>query len=151
MNKRAYEKYLKACEQIRTENEALLSEFQEWLLNQGLSSKVVKKHIDNIDFYLNEYLLYEDAVKAAEGAGRIDMYLSYWFIKKASWASPSLIRSSAASLKKFYTFMREKGLIGEEALKDVKDTIKENMSDWVATVDRYDDASITDPNDIWGF
>jgi hypothetical protein len=42
------------------------------------------------------------------------MFLGYWFIKKAMWAKQSAIKSNAASLKKFYTFMHEKGLgIGE--------------------------------------
>jgi hypothetical protein len=151
MKKRTYEEYEIACEKIRSENSKLLSDFEEWLFKRRLSLAVVKKHVDNIDFYVNEYLLYEDAVKASEGAGRIDMYLSYWFIKKAAWASPYSIRSNAASLKKFYAFMQEKGLITKEALKEVNETIKENMSDWIATVDRYDDPSITDPKDIWGF
>ena len=146
----SYEEYEKACEQIRGENSKLLAGFEAWLSKIGLSAKVIKGHISNIDFYLNEYLLSEQPTTASEGADQIDMFLGYWFIKKAAWASPSSIKSNAASLKKFYAYMHERGLISKDALQSVHETIKENMSNWLATLERYDDPSITDPEDIWG-
>ncbi len=33
-----------------------------------------------------------------------ELFLGYWFIKKAMWSSPVQIKSNAASLKKFFTF-----------------------------------------------
>lgn len=65
------------------------------------------------------------------------------------WASQASIRSNAASLKKFYSFMQEKGLIDNEALQDVRETIKYNMPDWLAKLRRFDDLSV-DSEDIWG-
>ena len=56
-----------------------------------------------------------------------------------------------ASLKKFYTFMHEQGLIDADDLQNIKDTIKEEMSDWLATLDCYYDPDITDPMQTWGF
>lgn len=74
------------------------------------------------------------------------MFLGYWFIKKAMWASQSSIKGNAASLRKFYTFMYEKGLIDKDALADLKETIKEGLPEWLATLERYDDPSI---EDVW--
>ena len=73
------------------------------------------------------------------------MFLGYWFIKKAMWASPASIKSNATSLKKFYTFMEEKKLIAIEDLNNLKRTIKEHMPEWLESLERYDDPSI----DIW--
>jgi hypothetical protein len=67
------------------------------------------------------------------------------------WASEASIRSNAASLKKFYTFMHEKGLISGRALRGVRDAVRENLPDWIATLKRFDDPELTDPEDIWGF
>jgi hypothetical protein len=78
------------------------------------------------------------------------MFLGYWFIRKAMWASPSAIRENAASLKMFYTFMHEQGHIDADDLQDLKETIKEEMPEWVGTVERYDDPDITDPEEVWG-
>ena len=35
-------------------------------------------------------------------------------------------------------------------LAGIPDMIKEEMSEWVGTVERYDDPDITDPKEIWG-
>jgi site-specific recombinase XerD len=141
-----YEKYEKDCKRIREANELLLSEFDAWLKSSGLSESTINNHGSNIDFYINEYLLYEDATEAKDGVTGVGMFLGYWFIRKAMWASPSSIRGNAASLKKFYTFLHEKGLIDKDDLNGLKQTIKEDMSEWLATLERYDDSSI---EDIW--
>lgn len=145
-----YQKYEKACKKIREENDELLTEFGKWLAKKNLGEKTIQQHRSNIDFYINEFLLYEDAVKAAEGASHIGMFLGYWFIKKASWSSAPAIRSNAASLKKFYQFMLERGLVSKDAVAEMYEIIKEEMDEWIATVRRYDDESITDPNEIGG-
>jgi len=145
-----YEKYEKACKRIRKANDKLLDEFEKYLLNKGLKLKTADNHVSNIDFYINEFLLYEDAVKAKDGMHDIGMFLSYWFIKKAMWSSPAQIKSNAASLKKFYTFMNEKGMVKKEALDDLKARIKEEMPEWIATMKRYDDPTITNMAEVWG-
>lgn len=141
-----YEKYENECKTIREANKLLLRDFEAWLKSSGLSKKVTESHLLNIDFYVNEYLLYEEATEAKEGVDAVDMFLGYWFIKKSMWASQASIKGNAASLKKFYAFMHEKGLIDTDDLADVKDTIKEGMPEWLATLKRYDDPSV---DDVW--
>ena len=104
-----YEKYENDCRQIKKENEKLISDFEKWLSDKNLSSRTIEKHTSNLDFYLNEFLLYEDAVEAKDGADEIGMFLGYWFIKKAMWANKTTIKENAASLNKFYQFMYEQG------------------------------------------
>lgn len=146
-----YERYEAKCAKIRKKNEKLLDQFASWLEKSKLKEKTINRHIGNIDFYINEYLLYEDAIEAKEGVYGVSMFLGYWFIKKAMWASSAQIKGNAASLKKFYTFMLEKGMIDKEDLDDLKETIKEEMPEWLATLQRYDDPSITDMEDVWRF
>jgi hypothetical protein len=98
---------------------------------------------------MNEYLLYEDATEAKDGMDSVSMFLGYWFIKKAMWASQSSIKSNAASLKKFYAFLADKGVVDKEDLDELKQTIKEEMPEWLATLRRYDDLSIEDMEDVW--
>ena len=136
-----YEKYEEDCKRIREANERLLHEFDAWLKSSGLSEATINNHSSNIDFYINEYLLYEDATEAKDGVNGVGMFLGYWFIRKAMWASPSSIKSNAASLKKFYAFLQEKGLIGKEDLNDLEKEIKADMPKWLATIARYDDPS----------
>ncbi|WPD23827.1 MAG: hypothetical protein SD837_04530 [Candidatus Electrothrix scaldis] len=141
-----YEKYERDCKKIQKVNEKLLDEFEARLKAAGLSKKTINNHLGNLDFYLNNFLLYEDAIEAAEGVGKVNMFLGYWFIKKAMWASQSSIKGNATSLKKFYTFMHEKGLISKNDLAGLKQRIKENMPEWLETLERYDDPSV---EDVW--
>jgi site-specific recombinase XerD len=141
-----YEKYEEDCKKIRKANEHLLTNYEVWLKSSGLSEKTISNHLSNIDFYINEYLLYEDATEAKDGVDAVSMFLGYWFIKKTMWASQSSIKGNATSLKKFYTFMHEKSLIDIEDLIDLKQTINEDMPEWLATLSRYDDPSI---EDVW--
>jgi len=54
-------------------------------------------------------------------------------------------------LKKFYKFMLDTKQISAEDFNDLKTTIKEEMPEWIATVKRYDDPSIDDMEEVWGF
>ncbi|MFH1153226.1 MAG: recombinase [Pseudomonadota bacterium] len=145
-----YERYEADCKKIRKYNKKLLQDFEVWLEASKLKETTIRRHVENIDFYINDFLLYEDAIKAKDGASEIGMFLGYWFIKKAMWASPAYIKSNAGSLKKFYTFLVDIKQIEKQELDDLKTRIKEDMPEWIATMNRYDDPSITDMEDVWG-
>ena len=140
-----YAQYEKACEVIRAENKVLLAGFAEWLGEKGLSAKTIDKHVLNCGIYINSFLLYSEAVPAKDGAREIGMFLGYWLIKKALWAHKNTIRSCAASLKKFYKFMHEKGMVDEQTVEYLKEDIREFMPEWLETMDRWDDPENDDP------
>jgi len=148
-----YEAYEQECQIIRATNNLLLEDFEKWLKDSGLGQKTVRKHCENIDFYINHYLLYSDAVTPEEGmdSGYVSMFLGYWFIRKALWASATSVKNNAVSLKKFGKFLSEQNKITEEDLDSISQTIHEEMPEWLATLARYDDPSIEDSEDIWGF
>ncbi len=62
------------------------------------------------------------------------------------WANPSAIKNNASSLQKFYAFMLESGKIEKDDYQELKDTIKQEMPEWIATMQRYDDPDI---EDVW--
>lgn len=146
-----YEIYERKCKKIKKDNKKLLDDFGLWLRQKDLTEKTINKHWGNIDFYINDFLLEEDAVEAQDGVYEVGMFLGDWFIRKAMWASVASIKENAASLTKFYTFMFEKELVEQEMLDDLNDTIKEGLPEWTATLERYDDDSIEDIDDVWGF
>ncbi|MFW5893618.1 MAG: recombinase [bacterium] len=145
-----YEQYEKECRRIRAENEKLLAAFADWLSAKGLAESTIRRHCENMDFYLNHFLLYEDAEEATSGVTKVDMFLGEWFIRKAMWANQAAIKSNAASLKKFYTFMVEKGKVEKEDLDELKQDIKAGMPEWLETMARYDDPEM-DIEEVWGY
>ena len=64
------EEYEKQYERIRKDNEELLAVFREDLSN--LKPATIRRHLSNVDFYINEYLLYEEPLSFDEGIYRID-------------------------------------------------------------------------------
>lgn len=143
-----YDEYERECNSIREENKALLDDFESWILGNGLSKSTAKKHRENIDFYINDFLLDEGPKHASDGVDEVGMFLGYWFVRKAMWANAASVKANAASIKKFYDFLLERGEVDLEAVKGMKERIKEDLPDWVATMERYDDPSI-DTEDVW--
>ena len=143
-----YEKYESECKKVREENEIFLSGFSRYLKSKKLSKKTINMHVSNIDFYINEFLLYEEPLKAKEGVGRLDYFLGYWFIRKAMWASVNSIKGYITSMKHFYTYMHSISEIDLEELIEMKEEIKESKDEWLGTIRKYDDPD-TDFEDIW--
>lgn len=140
--------YDEIVEDIHKRNEKLLQDFEGALKNSGLGQKTVNRHIDNISFFLNEYLAYQDIsindneitlCNAEDGIDFVDDFLGYWFIRKATWSSENSIKSNITSIKKFYTFMQSLNLVSKEDLRNLTKEIKEGKNKWIAEVKRYDE------------
>jgi hypothetical protein len=134
----SYKEFEKKCDVIRTENAKLLTGFVEWLASKGLSASTITNHHRNAGVYLNTYLLYVKPIKARDGASHAYDFLGYWFIRKCLWATPTSMKSLAASIKKFYAFMAEKGEVSQDAYDDLREIIKYELPDWLNTLHRYD-------------
>ncbi len=143
-----YEQFEVECKKRREENHTFIVGFRRYLENKKLSKKTIDKHVGNIDFYINECLLYEDPKTAAEGVNHVDFFLGYWFIRKAMWASPASIKENISSLKHFYSYMNKIGQVGDEDLSDLKTEVRESKDEWIATVQKYDDPDLS-MEDVW--
>ena len=145
-----FEAFEKLVEEIRKENGKLLATFESWLRKKDLSKKTIDKHFNNVDFFLNYYLVYYDPpTEAKDGWDSVGNFLGYFFIKKAMWSSPAQVKANATSLKKFYTCMFEEcGMLEELELKELSATIKSELPEWMETSRRYDDESYSF-EEIW--
>ena len=87
-----YKEYTKTCERIRQENAQLLDGFVTVLRNQRLATRTIRTHRENVDFFINEFLLNERPQRPAEGIGEVSEFLGDWFIRKAMWSTPEISR-----------------------------------------------------------
>lgn len=137
----SYEEYKRACERIREDNAVYLEIFRKSLVGAGLSAKTITRHVDNVDFYLNVYLLAYDANPMPEGVDYVGLFLGDWFIRKCTWSSPSSIKQYAASLKKFYQCMLSAGKIDASSYERLVDAIKEEKAEWIEECEAYNSGS----------
>lgn len=56
-----YDEYLINCENIRKTNSHLLNLFFDYLKKSEISNKTINRHLSNVDFYINDFLLRIDA------------------------------------------------------------------------------------------
>jgi len=133
-----YEIYERKVAKINKENDVYLDKFTKWLEKQNLVSKTIKKHVHNVDFYINTYLCCYEPQTIDVGCYSIDRFLGDWFIRKALWSSVANIKSNASSIKKFYLFILEEGKITKEDYKYLCSEIKELMPEWLEEMEAHD-------------
>jgi len=117
-------------EKIRSENRLLLLVFEASLSTSGLKDSTIGNHLSNVDFYINDFLLYDDLTPAKDGIPPMSSFFNWFFPRKAMWSSPAATKSNAASFKKFYKFLADKKIIDIVDYELMLLTIKTEMPDW---------------------
>jgi len=142
-----YEEYEQKCNEIRKRNAVYLDEFREDLLKAGLKEKTINRHYWNVNFYINEYLLREEPLEMRCGTDplKIDDFLGNFFIRKCMWSTPNTIKSTATSIKKFYSSMLQRGHIDESDYRELIETIRDNMEYWLEDCEEYNDPDSPNP------
>ena len=128
----------------QTRNKKFIKEFEEWLKEKSLSDKTIKKHLSNVDLFINDYLNYYDVETAEEGINSVYSFLSGWFIEKCMWATPYTTKEEAASIKKFYAYMSEKGYVEKEDYKFLCEELKDSMDEILDTLEAFDNGTYYD-------
>ena len=134
----------KKIKENQTRNKKFIKEFEEWLKEKSLSDKTIKKHISNVDLFINDYLNYYDIETAEEGITSVYSFLNGWFIEKCMWATPYTTKEEAASIKKFYAYMSEKGYVEKEDYKFLCEELKDNMDEILDTLEAFDNGTYYD-------
>ncbi len=132
------EEYEQKVEQNQKRNKKYIKEFTEWLNEKGLSKKTIRKHLDNVKLYINEYLNYYDVIKVEDGIEEVDDFLEGWFIEKCLFATKTSLKETAASLKKFYQYMSEYNYVKKEDYKQLCSVIKDNMDIYLEQLEAFD-------------
>ena len=132
------EEYEQKVEQNQKRNKKYIKEFTEWLNEKGLSKKKIRKHLDNVKLYINEYLNYYDVIKVEDGIEEVDDFLEGWFIEKCLFATKTSLKETAASLKKFYQYMSEYNYVKKEDYKQLCSIIKDNMDIYLEQLEAFD-------------
>ena len=133
-----YNLYEKKLEKNNKRNEKFLKIFENWLNDQKLAKKTIKKHLNNVDLYINNYLTYYEVNSMEDGVSMIYSFLNDWFIRKCTWSSVSSIKETAASIKKFYQCMSEKNYIKSENYKFLCQEIKDHMDKFIDSFIEYE-------------
>lgn len=126
----------KEIKKLKEENQKYIEIFEKYLKEKKLSEKTIKIHLENIDFYLNDFV----ADHYVAGFKNAHLYLEDFYaylIQKCIWATPAEIKGVAASMKKFYKCMLENKVISKMDYSEQVDSIKIGLD---YALDFYDSA-----------
>lgn len=134
----------KKIEENKKRNKKFMKEFEEYLKEKNLKDKTIKKHLSNVDLFINDYLNYYDIETQEEGINSVYSFLSGWFIEKCMWATVYTTKETAASIKKFYAYMSEKGYVKKEDYKELCEELKDSMDEILEYLDAFDNGTYYD-------
>ena len=134
----------KKIEENKKRNKKFMKEFEEYLKEKNLKDKTIKKHLSNVDLFINDYLNYYDIETPEEGINSVYSFLSGWFIEKCMWATVYTTKETAASIKKFYAYMSEKGYVKKEDYKELCEELKDSMDEILEYLDAFDNGTYYD-------
>ena len=134
----------KKIEENKKRNKKFMKEFEEYLKEKNLKDKTIKKHLSNVDLFINDYLNYYDIETPEEGRNSVYSFLSGWFIEKCMWATVYTTKETAASIKKFYAYMSEKGYVKKEDYKELCEELKDSMDEILEYLDAFDNGTYYD-------
>ncbi len=132
---------------IDEKNNIILTQFENSLKEDGLSTNTIKSHIGNIDFFCT-YLSYYDECKSLceMNSGDVSGFLDDFFPRKAMWASPSSVKAYIATFKKFFKFSLSLNNIPLAEYDYLLTLIKEDKEQWIEASSFNDD---DDDDDEW--
>ena len=134
----------KKIEENKKRNKMFMKEFEDYLKEKNLKDKTIKKHLSNVDLFINDYLNYCDIETPEEGINSVYSFLSGWFIEKCMWATVYTTKETAASIKKFYAYMSEKGYVKKEDYKELCEELKDSMDEILEYLDAFDNGTYYD-------
>ncbi len=129
--------------EARKENAEYMNIFLQDLKEAGLSPKTIQNHIDNVDFYLTDYLPFTDGDSTDMKRGcetcNLRDFLGYFFIHKCMWSTPNNLKTTGASIKKFYKCMADHDKISKDQYKELCTLFKDEMADWQEECRKFND------------
>lgn len=108
--------------------------FEKYLHKLGLSEPTVKKHLANIDLFINYFLLEFEIIGPEHGISEVEHFFGEWFPENIPDISKADITGYFATLRKFFTHQARAGYLEGEDIAALNYIINDNKGVWLASV-----------------
>jgi site-specific recombinase XerD len=119
------------------DNKAVIKDFEQSLKSEGLAKKTIKRHLQNVDLFVIDYMDVEE-IEFEDWPDEIDEFFD-WAIRKNVIISQSSLKQFISSVKKFFQFLFNSGKIDSETSKKVNQEFIEGKEYWEVCVQRFED------------
>ena len=136
-NNQTIQELIARSEKYVLENNELLKLFRKSLV--CLADKTIKRHMNNVDTFINAYCAERQCVNYIQGIDCVDEFLGSYALHTYTCCSADSLRQMATSIKKFYKCMLDNNKISESDFEKLYYTLKENLSIWAEMCEEYND------------
>ncbi|MBN2797342.1 MAG: SEC-C domain-containing protein [Clostridia bacterium] len=109
----------------------IIEQFHSALLTENLSYDTVRKHIEKILDYYDDFIL----VKHYELPGKPEYILEYfneWVPTQFLFSSQNYVKESITSIRKFYKYLASVNIVDLNFSKEVNNITRENKESWLS-------------------
>jgi hypothetical protein len=103
----------------------------------GLKKGAISVHTDTVNHFITAFVSHYIQVPMRFGAYLARAYLGSYFIRKATRVAPTVIKSVAKSLTKFYECMLDVGHIEQKDYDYLVKDIEDHLDEWCDLCDEY--------------
>lgn len=141
------DKELFIAEQIGIDdrNAELLNTFEHCLRRGNLSAATVQRHLDNVRRFAERYLAAEGGslqlpCPADEASpADVDEYLADWLPRAGDVGPVEAVKSHIASLKKFYTCLKDRGEVSADDADDILQLLQDDRAYYLDLARDFED------------
>ena len=106
-----------------------IDEFNEHLIKEQYSKKVIRKHINNVEDFLLYFMPYHFYYNIFSGPDGFVDYFSGWCIDKRC-CSKEPLKEAITAISVFYKYLLSKGYVDENKVKEGLYIIKTFKDEW---------------------
>lgn len=133
--------------QILLDNKDCLEMFTREL-EAKFTEKTVRKHLSNVEVYLNDFL----ALRLGKGPGEgcdVDNLNSFfsWMPSHLMYSGESTVKDTIAGLKRFFKLMLDKGVIEKAEYQEFLEMVKDNKEYWLEEMAQFN--NVDDDSDFF--
>lgn len=108
--------------------------FEKYLHKLGLSEPTIKKHLANIDLFINYFLLQFEILRPEHGISEVEYFFGEWYPGNIPDINKADIKAYIATLRKFFTHQARVGYLEGEDIAELNYIINEKKDSWLALV-----------------
>ena len=116
--------------EILRADDRYLEEFYASMRRSGLSDNTIGNPMSNAELFVRDWLGAREGCPMEEGPDYVGGFLGNYYIRRCMWSTPSNIKTTATSIKKFYKCMVDLGHISQATYKGLVETIKQDTPEW---------------------
>ena len=118
-------------QKLKLDAELYLRAFEQCLNKQTtLKEKTIRSHVTNASLFVKDYLVDREQEDVIQGITSLGMFFIYFYIRKCMWSTPSNIKTTAASIKRFYKYLDEVNVIQKDDYQLLCIIIKSDVESW---------------------